>query len=466
MPDSASTCLKCRLACLLVATLTVACLPTSLCAAGGLAWRMATRPAPPPPHTPTPTPTPAFTPTPAPTPASIPIPAPTPSPTPDNEATARHLRIFTELWETVHDEYLYPDYNGADWEGIGQEYRARLEAGLDDEEFWAAMDEMLAALNDEHSVFLSPAEVAEEERMRAGELDYVGIGVYTTILPPKNGNRGTSVVLLVLPDSPAAHAGVHPHDRILAVDGQPACCDAAGNDYLYRLLGPEGSSVELRVQAPGEPPRTMTVTRARIQGPLPVEARRLEGDAGYVLIPTLWDETIVERVRRALEELVAGGELAGLILDLRVNPGGSDTALQGLLALFTDGELGHFVGRRGEEPLRVKGVDVGGSQRVPLVILVGTETASFAEVFSGVLQEAGRARIVGRTTPGNVETVYGYDFEDGSQAWIAQETFRPPSETDWEEAGIVPDVEIPLDWDEFTVEDDPQLEAALALLLQ
>ena len=112
----------------------------------------------------------------------------------------------------------------------------------------------------------------------------------------------------------------------------------------------------------------------------------------------------------------------------------------------------------------MKGADVGGSQRVPLVILVGRETASFAEVFSGVLREVGRARIVGRTTPGNIETTWGYDFEDGSRAWIAQETFRPPSGTNWEEAGIVPDVEIPLDWDEFTVEDDPQLNAALDLL--
>jgi carboxyl-terminal processing protease len=101
---------------------------------------------------------------------------------------------------------------------------------------------------------------------------------------------------------------------------------------------------------------------------------------------------------------------------------------------------------------------------VPLVILVGSDTVSFAEVFSGVLQEAGRAHIVGRTTDGNVETLHGYDFEDGSQAWIAQETFRPPSGTDWEETGIVPEVEIPLDWDEFTAEDDAQLEAALKLL--
>jgi carboxyl-terminal processing protease len=435
-----------RLNCLLIATLTVACLLLSLCTAGGLAWWAATHP--------TPTPTSAF----------VPTTAPTLIPTSESEVetTARHLRIFTELWEIVRDEYLYPDYNTADWERIGQVYRARVQAGLGDEDFWVAMDEMLFELNDEHSVFLSPAEAAEEDQMRTGTLDYVGIGVYTAALPEK----GYSVVLLVLPESPAARAGLRPHDRVLAVDGLPACCDAAGNDYLHRLLGPEGSGVELRVQTPGASPRTVTVTRAHVQGPLPVEARRLSGDVGYVLIPTLWDETVVERVRRALEELAAGGELAGLILDNRVNSGGSDTALQGLLALFADGELGHFVGRGWEEPLRVEGVDAGGSQRVPLVILVGTETASFAEIFSGLLREVGRARIVGRTTPGNVEIVYGYDFEDGSRAWIAQETFRPPSGTDWEQTGIVPDVEMPLDWDEFTVEDDPQLEAALALLLQ
>lgn len=415
------------LACLL----TAACLLVGLLTAGGLAWRVATRP----------------------------ISTPTLS-SPTSETIARHLRIFTELWEIVDEEYLHPHHNGADWEAIGQEYSARVEAGLSDEEFWTAMDEMLLELQDEHSVFLSPGEVAEEEDMRSGDLDYVGIGIYSATLPEK----GHSVILLVLPDGPAARAGLHPHDRILTIDGIPACCDAAGNDYLERLFGPEGSTVELRVQTPGEPPRTVTVTRARIQGSLPVEVRRLEKNVGYILIPTLWDETVVERVRQALEDLAAEGELAGLILDLRVNSGGSDTVLQGLLALFADGELGHFVGRRGAEPLRVTGVDVGGSQRVGLVILVGRETVSFAEIFSGVLQEAGRARIVGRTTSGNVEIVYGYDFEDGSRAWIAQETFYPPSGTDWEETGIVPDVEIPLDWDEFTVEDDPQLEAALDLL--
>jgi carboxyl-terminal processing protease len=409
----------------LVAVLAIACLSACLCTAGGVGLWAATRPI----H--------VF-----------------------ETPTARHLRIFIELWTIVRDDYLYPDTNGADWEAIGETYRTRIEAGLSDEEFWLLMDEMLLELNDDHSYFLSPAEVAEQEKMEAGELDYGGLGLVAFPLPEKE----YAVILQVLPDGPVGRAGLRAHERILDVDGESVCCDERGLDTLERMRGPEGTTVTLRVQAPGEPPRTVTAIRARIQGSFPLEVRRLEGDVGYILIPDLWNTALIEEMRQALEELSAEGELRGLILDMRINGGGTGTVLRGLLAFFADGELGRFVSRKGSQPLRVEGEDVGGSQSVPLVILVGRQTVSFAEVFSGALQEAGRAHIVGCTTDGNVETLHGHDFEDGSQAWIAQETFRPPSGTDWEETGIVPDVEIPLDWDEFTTEDDPQLEAALELL--
>jgi C-terminal peptidase prc len=399
---------------------------------------------------------------------SISPPTATPVPTaqvvPD-QTTTRQLRVFRELWHAVETEYLYPDYNGVDWQAVGEEYRARIEAGLSDEAFWAAMDEMLARLNDDHSAFLSPVQVAEEDAVTMGALNYVGVGITTAALPEK----GYSVILQVIPGGPADQAGLRSHDRILAVDGVPACCDAYGYDILDRLLGAEGSSVEVEAQTPGQPSRRVTLTRARIQGAFPIETRRLGdvagiNDVGYILIPTLMDERLPGQVSRALERFAAEGELAGLILDLRINPGGTETSLWQTLSLFADGEMGHFVSREEEIPLRVIGRDVAGSQSVELVILVGRETASFAEVLSGVLREAGRARIVGRTTLGNVEVVHGYDFEDGSRAWIAQETFRPPSGADWEETGVVPDVEILLDWDEFTAEDDPQLQAALELL--
>ncbi len=420
---------------------------------------------------PTPTLTPAATHPPSPTaqlstvltatPPPTADPSPTPAPTPGDpvETQARHLRIFTELWELVDQTYLYPDYNGADWPAIGEQYRARIEAGLSDEQFWAAMAEMLEELNDDHSQFLSPAEVARENQVASGDFDYVGVGITATPLPEK----GYTVILTVRPDGPADRAGLRPHDHLLSVDGIPVCCEG-DQDTAYRLRGPEGSTVEVLVQTPGEEPRTVTITRARIQAAPPIEFRRLEAGIGYIMLPDFMDITTVSQVRQILQDLAVEGEIQGLIIDLRINTGGLRMLMHGLLAFFTDGEVGHSLTRWSELPQRVQGEDVAGSSHVPLVILVSSWTESSAEIFSGVLQEAGRARIVGGTTAGNAEVVYMHNFEDGSRAWIAQESFRSLGGANWEGIGIVPDVEIPLDWDEFSVEEDPQLDAALELL--
>lgn len=393
------------------------------------------------------------------TPAS---PSPTPTQLVSDETVERQLRVFTHLWESVHDLYVYPDFNGLDWDDVQRRYRARIEAGMDDQIFYQAMWEMVDELGDDHSTFNSPEEVVEEDEEVRGYLDYVGIGIYVTTL----FDKGYAVLLQVFPDSPAEQAGLLPHDRILAVEGQPVV-DEQGHNQLDLLLGPAGSQVQITVQTPGQEPRQLVTTRARIQTQLPVDARRLpETDVGYILVPTFRDETVAGRVRQALEGLMAQGELAGLILDLRINGGGIETALIDTLVLFTNGEQGSFVSRISEHPLLIEADPVGNSQELPLVVLVGRETESFGEIFSGVLQESGRALVVGRTTDGNVETLWGIDFEDGSRAWIAVETFRPPSGADWEESGIVPDIEIPLDWDEFTPQEDPQLQAALDWLLE
>jgi C-terminal peptidase prc len=421
----------------LLSGLVVICLLTSLCASGGLAWWALTQPS-----------------------LSTQKPTHTPSPARNGQTTERHLRIFDELWTTVQRDYLYPDYNGVDWDAIREEYRVHIEKGLNDQDFWRLMDDLLGELGDDHSFFLSPDDVAEQEKMQEGTVDYVGVGFTANARPEK----GFAVILQIIPNSPADQAGLMPHDVILEADGVPICCEADGSDSLHRLRGAENSSLELKVQTPGQSPRALVLTRAQIQSSIPIEVQRLEGNVGYILIPNLWDETLFEQVHRALMDLSKDGELQGLIIDMRINPGGSSTVLKGLLSLFTDGPVGHFVSSTHKTPLHIKGVNIADSQNIPLAVLVGKDTISFAEVFSGILQETRGAHVVGRPTEGNIETLHGYDFEDGSQAWIACESFSPPSGTNWEEAGIVPELEIPLDWEDFTKEDDAQLMAAIELL--
>jgi C-terminal peptidase prc len=374
------------------------------------------------------------------------------------------LRVFEDLWETVRENYLYEDFNGLDWEVVHDEYRRRVEAGLTPEGFYAVMGEMIDTLGDEHSTYLSPLEVADEEQEFAGQYNYVGIGVLTTAV--EGESRVT--VIVVFPGSPAEEAGIQPHDRILAVEGQPVL--EGETDRRLLLRGEEGDPVTITVQTPGGEPRQITLTRRRVLSSVPVPYTLLESERekriGYILLATFADETIDEGVEAALKGLAASGPLDGLILDNRQNTGGLDTVTRETLGFFTSGVVGYFTNRERERAFNIFGRDVNGSLDIPLAVLVGKNTASFGEIFSGILQDIERATIVGELTDGNVEILWSYDFEDGSRIWLAHDTFRPLNDTAevWEQTGILPDLTVSANWDDVILETDPVVKAAQELL--
>ncbi len=413
-------------------------------------------------NTPTPRPSETHVPSPTGTPTFTPTATETSAPTATLTASPQQLQIFEELWNIVNEEYLYPDFNGLDWEAIHQEYRQLIESGLSDEDFYLSMDEMIFRLGDDHSVFLSPQEVVEEEAQFAGENDYVGIGVLVSAVP----ERDRAVILVTFPGGPAEQAGLKPRDNLLAADGEPIL-DEGGN-LRDIVRGPEGTPVELTIQTPGEAPRQVTITRTRITGSVPVPSTVLRTPGGlhvgYLLLVTFSDTNIDNEVGSILQEMSQSEPLDGLIIDNRQNEGGADDVLRGTLAYFTDGLMGNFVSRTDQHPLIVRGSDVGGSQSVPLVVLVGENTVSFGEIFAGILKDIERAELIGEVTEGNVETLWGYDFSDGSRAWIAHDTFQPINhpQVDWELNGIIPHQVVLAPWDEYPLDSDPAVDAALA----
>ncbi|HQX76746.1 MAG TPA: S41 family peptidase, partial [Thermoflexales bacterium] len=142
--------------------------------------------------------------------------------------------------------------------------------------------------------------------------------------------------------------------------------------------------------------------------------------------------------------------------------GGAYPILTETLGFFTTGEIGRLVNRsQRPQVIRVKAEPIGKSQTLPLVVLMGPSTESYAEVFSGALQAKGRAALIGSESAGNIETLRLHEFKDGSAAWIAEETFRLPNGTGWEGKGLTPDVRVDKNWDEFTEDDDPGIAAAL-----
>jgi carboxyl-terminal processing protease len=371
------------------------------------------------------------------------------------------MPVFEEIWNVVNEEYLYPDFNGLDWKAVHEEYKQRIQAGLSDEAFYAAMHEMIRRLGDDHSTYFSPAEAKAEDEIFASDYNYVGIGVFTTV----NKEKRSLSVVLIFPNSPAEAAGIQMHDSILAVDGQPVVNEDGTRNNI--LKGPEGTSIELTVQSPAGQPYQVRVTRQRIDSALPVpyavQTSPTGKRIGYILIPTFNDSTVDDQVGAALSSMAAGGPLDGLILDNRENGGGNSEILLNTLAYFVNGEVGSFVERQNRTPLSVNANDINGSQRVPLVVLVGKHTASFGEIFAGILQDLGRATIIGEQTEGNVEVLSIYNFSDGSRAWIATSTFRPLNHPDqnWEKTGITPDRVASSRWDEVTLKTDPAVQAAM-----
>lgn len=417
------------------------------------------------PPTPTPVP-PTATATSSPTATTTATPTPLPA-TPTATFTLTlpasdlQLQVFEELWQAVYENYLYRDFNGQDWDAIHQEYRLKVEAGLDDEAFYQLMREMVGLLGDDHSAFLSPEEVAQMEAEYKGRQDYVGVGILTIPVP----ERQRVTIINLFPGGPAEQAGLQIHDSILAADGKPIWDESGFRRDL--ILGPEGSSLTLTVQTPDQPPREVTLIRRRLTGNFQVPRQVLESPGGkrigYLLLTTFGDSTIGEQVRQALQEMSQGAPLEGLVIDNRLNGGGFSDVIESVLSFFTRGLVGHFIEQRQQFPFRIKADNVAGSQSLSLVVLVGKGTASFGEIFAGILQDLGRAFLIGEQTDGNVEILRVVDFSDGSRALIAYRTFRPLNnpQMDWEQTGIIPDLISASNWDEVTLETDPAVLAAL-----
>lgn len=392
-----------------------------------------------------------------------PPPAPPETPEPPHTAvppaiSQDQLARFNELWNTVADLYVDPAYNGLDLDALGDEYEEKILAGYTEGDFALVLKQFINELGDRHSHYQTAEEVAKEAEELANGASVVGIGA--SILPQPNDSGS---VIYVLPGSPAAVAGIRPHDLIVGVNGGPLTLA----DGSIATRGEAGTTVTVHLRRGGGAVFSLTMVRAAIAAPAPVDSCLVAGTRiGYVFLPTFFDQSIDVQVRAALEKLMSAGPLDGLVLDNRLNGGGLESEAKGVLGFFTSGTQGAYVRRSGSTPFTITPEPIGNSQTVPLVVMVGEGTASFGEIVSGALDRSGRATVVGTTTRGNVELLNSVHFDDGSRVWLAQQTFQPvglPAGT-WEDTGIVPDFTVHGLWHQYTELDDPALARAIAEL--
>jgi len=385
-------------------------------------------------------------------------PPPTPLPTPD--ATTRQLSVFEAAWTAVRDQYVRPDFDGLDWEAVGDEYRAQIEAGLSDEEFVAAMEAMLAELPGSQAAYQTRAERLEEETSDA--TTYHGIGAFIAF---RETPEPHIVILAVIGGSPAETAGLETHDSIYAVNGEAITLEDEAAP-ANRIRGLPDSSVTLTINTPGLGQRDVTLQRGEIRATDVLRGGLLTSlDVAYYRVPVVATASVAQNISADLVEIAADTELNGIILDLRVARSTNTWPLEAMLTLFGDGEMGEFYDRDGADPVEVAGQGVGESQSAPLVVLTGPDTEGTPEIFAAALQASGRAIVIGQDTPGSVQGFAEIALPDGSRMFLATSSYRTTTGLDLAAIGVTPDVVIDADWDSFTTTDDPVIEAALAYIL-
>ncbi|HLU13525.1 MAG TPA: S41 family peptidase [Arenimonas sp.] len=315
-------------------------------------------------------------------------------------------------------------------------YRAIQEAyvePLDDEQLMKAALRGLLSDLDPHSAYLE-AEEAEALREET-EGAYSGIGVEIEQRPDRS-------ILVVAPidGTPAQRAGLRAGDVIIAIDGQPLTGSA--DQTGVQLRGEPGTTVTVTVSRPGETElREFSIRRERIEI-TSVSGRLLEPGYGYLRISTFQEDT-APQLHRELARLrrESGGPLAGLVLDLRSNPGGLLNAAVEAADAFL--EEGLIVSTRGRLPYananyHAKAGDVLAG--APMIVLMDSGTASAAEVLAAALRDHDRALLMGSRTfgKGSVQTVV--PLENGDSVKLTTARYYSPSGNSIQASGLKPDV--------------------------
>ncbi|NOH04360.1 MAG: hypothetical protein HND47_21490 [Chloroflexi bacterium] len=149
---------------------------------------------------------------------------------------------------------------------------------------------------------------------------------------------------------------------------------------------------------------------------------------------------------------------------MRISNSGTNWPIEEMLALFLDNATIDIYSRSNNEPYRVNGQNLFGSQEVPLVVLVGEHTSGLPELFAAAVQSTGRGVVIGSNTEGNVEALNAYPLPNGGQILIASASFRVRGEEELGLHGFKPEVRVEARWDEILPEADPVLEQAILSL--
>ncbi len=322
------------------------------------------------------------------------------------------LKAFTEIFGRIKQDYVEPVSD---------------KKLLED-----AIRGMLSGL-DPHSAYLVADEFQELKEGTTGQFGGLGIEV--------SMENGFVKVISPIDDTPAQRAGIKAGDLIIRLDDKPVKGMSLA-DAVKSMRGAAGSKILLTIVREGlDTPLKISIIRDVIKTKS-VKSKLLDKNYGYVRISSFQSAT-GENLKEGLAALKKenGGNLSGLILDLRNNPGGVlNAAVEVSDAFMKNGLIVYTKGRIANSEMRFNAAPDDLIDEAPMVVLINAGSASASEIVAGALQDSKRAIIMGEKSfgKGSVQTIL--PTSNGSAVKLTTARYYTPSGRSIQAEGIEPDI--------------------------
>lgn len=377
---------------------------------------------------------------------------------PSASAFTTEQQLVLEAWRTVNRAYYDGSFNHQNWWQIRD--LALKKQISDTDAAYSAIKSMLAKLDEPFTRLLRPEQYRSLQVNTTGELS--GVGLQIGIKP----DRHEIEVITPIAGSPAAQAGILPHDIIRQIDAIPAD-SLTLDEAAMRMRGEVGTNVSLLVETPNQTAREVILVRQKIElNPLTAELRTTPNKQkiGYLRLSQFSAKAPQEIADRVKQFEKQGA--TGYILDLRNNPGGLlQAGIEIAREWLDEGTIVYTVNRQGV----IDAIEATGNSltKDPLVVLVNEGTASASEILAGALQDNERATLIGAKTFGKGLIQSLFDLPDGSGLAVTVAKYETPNHHDIHKLGITPDRVVPtpkISLEEVGTEKDTQYLAAIELL--
>lgn len=303
----------------------------------------------------------------------------------------------------------------------------------DEQLIQSAINGMLVAL-DPHSSYMDNKDFKYMNEQTSGK--FGGLGIEVTM------ESGVVKVVSPLDDTPAYKAGLKPGDYIINIDGE-SVVGMTLNDAVDKMRGKIGSKVKLTIRRLNQKPFEVTIKREEIK--IQTVKSSIKGeDVAYIRI-TSFSEDTDNMVEKAVSDAKKKqkGNLKGIVIDVRNNPGGLLDQAVSVSDLFLDqGEIVSTRSRNEEDTVKYNAKKGDIAEGLPIVVLVNDGSASASEIVAGALQDHKRAIILGEKTfgKGSVQTVIPLGKHGAMRLTTAR--YYTPSGRSIQVKGIEPDVEV------------------------